>query len=465
MASDWLSKMENQLIMRAQDRTQRVELSRRRFLRDGAIAGAVTLGFPAILSSRSPGSRLNIAIIGAGGRGADNAAAVAAENIVALCDVDGANLAKAAAKYPQARTYKDFRKLYEKAGDIDAVVVSTAEHTHAVATMPALRMRKHVYCEKPLTHDVREARVIMEAARKAGVVTQMGIQIHSGDNYRRVAEIIQSGAIGPVSEAHVWVSRAWGWQTEEEAKANGDIVFVQARPREEMAVPEGLDWDLWIGPAPYRPYNEVYLPGPKWYRWWDFGNGTMSDLGSHWIDLPFWALKLDAPLTIEASGPPPNQEIAPASMSAKYTYGARGELPGLTLTWHQGTSRPEIWKEGGIPQWKNGALFIGKKGMLLADYGKYVLLPEKEFAEFQPPPQVFPKSPGQQEEWVIACKTGEPATCDFSYSGRLTEANHLGNVAYRAGRKIEWDSQNLRISNDPEANGFLAQKYREGWSL
>jgi hypothetical protein len=152
-------------------------------------------------------------------------------------------------------------------------------------------------------------------------------------------------------------------------------------------------------------------------------------------------------------------------MSAKYTYGARGELPGLTLTWHQGTSRPEIWKEGGIPQWKNGALFIGKKGMLLADYGKYVLLPEKEFAEFQPPPQVFPKSPGQQEEWVIACKTGEPATCDFSYAGRLTEANHLGNVAYRAGRKIEWDSQNLRISNDPEANGFLAQKYRDGWSL
>jgi hypothetical protein len=280
-----------------------------------------------------------------------------------------------------------------------------------------------------------------------------------------VVEIIQSGAIGPVSEAHVWVSRAWGWQTEEEAKANGDIVFVQERPKEEMAVPEGLDWDLWIGPAPYRPYNEVYLPGPKWYRWWDFGNGTMSDLGSHWIDLPFWALKLDAPLTIEASGPPPNQEVAPASMSAKYTYGARGELPGLTLTWHQGTSRPEIWKEGGIPQWKNGALFIGKKGMLLADYGKYVLLPEQEFAEFQPPPQVFPKSPGQQEEWVIACKTGEPATCDFSYAGRLTEANHLGNVAYRAGRKIEWDSQNLRISNDPEANGFLAQKYRDGWSL
>jgi predicted dehydrogenase len=447
------------------EQVQKVELSRRRFLRDGVMASAVTLGFPAILSSRSPNSKLNIAIIGAGGRGADNTAAVAGENIVALCDVDGANLAKAAAKYPQARTYKDFRKLYEKADDIDAVVVSTAEHTHAVATMPALRLKKHVYCEKPLTHDVREARAIVEAARGAGVVTQMGIQIHSGDNYRRVVEIIQSDAIGPVNEVHVWVSRAWGWQTEEEAKANADIVFVQERPTGEMPVPEGLDWDLWIGPAPYRPYNEVYLPGPKWYRWWDFGNGTMSDLGSHWIDLPFWALKLDAPLTIEASGPPPNAEIAPASMSARYTYGSRGELPGLTLTWYQGSEKPGIWKEGGIPQWKSGALFIGKKGMLLADYGKYVLLPEKDFAEFQPPPQVFPKSPGQQEEWVNACKTGERASCDFSYSGRLTEANHLGNVAYRAGRKIEWDSKNLRISNDTGANSFLSQEYREGWSL
>ena len=451
--------------MHRQNQAPGAGLNRRRFLRDGAIAGAVTLGFPAILSSRSPGSKLNIAIIGAGGRGADNAAAVAAENIVALCDVDGVNLAKAAAKYPQARTYKDFRRLYEKADDIDAVVVSTAEHTHAVAMMPALRMKKHVYCEKPLTHDVREARTIVEAAREAGVITQMGIQIHSGDNYRRVVEIVQSDAIGPVSEVHVWVSRAWGWQTEEDAKVNADIVFVQERPKEETPVPEGLDWDLWIGPAPYRPYNEVYLPGPKWYRWWDFGNGTMSDLGSHWIDLPFWALKLDAPLTIEAGGPPPNPEIAPASMSARYTYGARGELPGLTLTWYQGSERPEIWKEGGIPQWKNGALFIGKKGMLLADYGKYLLLPEKDFAGFQPPPQVFPKSPGQQEEWVNACKTGERASCDFSYSGRLTEANHLGNVAYRAGRKLEWDSKNLRIANDAGANGLLAQKYREGWSL
>ncbi|HVN78542.1 MAG TPA: gfo/Idh/MocA family oxidoreductase, partial [Terriglobia bacterium] len=234
---------------------------------------------------------------------------------------------------------------------------------------------------------------------------------------------------------------------------------------EAMPVPEDLDWDLWIGPAPYRPYNEVYLPGPKWYRWWDFGNGTMSDLGSHWIDLPFWALKLDAPLTVEASGPPPHPEIAPASMSAKYTYNSRGELPPLTLTWHQGSSKPEIWKEKGIPQWGNGVLFIGKTGMLLSDYSKHVLLPEKEFANVVRPPQTIPPSIGHQEEWINACKTGSPTTCHFGYSGPLTEANHLGNVAFRAGKKIEWDSITLQIPNAREVEKYLQQQYREGWSL
>ncbi len=445
--------------------TPGTNLGRRRFIHDSALAGGVLLGFPSIVSSRSPNSKLNIAIIGAGGRGADNLAKMASENVVALCDVNRSALAKAAQKFPQARTYKDFRNLYAKADDIDAVVVSTTEHSHAVAILPALKMKKHVYCEKPLTHYVREARTVIGAAKEAGVATQMGTQIHAGDNYRRVVELIQAGAIGPVSEVHVWVSRAWGWQTEEEAKANKDIVFVQNRPKEAMPVPEDLDWDLWIGPAPYRPYHEVYLPGPKWYRWWDFGNGTMSDLGSHWIDLPFWALKLDASLTVEASGPSLYPEIAPASMSAKYTYGPRGDLPPLSLTWYQGSLKPEIWRENGIPQWSNGVLFIGRKGMLLSDYGKHMLLPEKEFVNFERPPQAIPPSIGHHEEWINACKTGAPTTCHFGYSGLLTEANHLGNLAYRAGRKIEWDTKNLRIPNAPEAEEFLQQEYRNGWSL
>ena len=440
-------------------------VSRRTFIRVGAMGSAAVTGFPSILSSRSPGEKLNVAVVGVGGRGAENLSKMSGENVVAICDVNRAALESASQKFPQARVYKDFRNLYAKMDDIDAVVVSTTEHTHTMAILPPLRMKKHVYCEKPLTHYVREARIVIQAAREAGVATQMGTQIHASDNYRRVVELIESGAIGPVNEVHVWVSRAWGWQTEEEAKANKDIVFVQNRPALAMPVPEDIDWDLWIGPAPYRPYNEVYLPGPKWYRWWDFGNGTMSDLGSHWIDLPFWALKLDAPLTIEADGPPTHAEIAPASMTAKYTYGPRGDLPALTLTWHQGVFKPEIWKANGIPQWPNGVLFIGKKGMLLSDYRKHVLLPEKEYAGFALPPQSIPPSLGHHEEWIHACKTGAPTTCHFGYSGPLTEANHLGNVAYRAGARIDWDSKNLRILNSTAADKLLQQPYRDGWVL
>jgi predicted dehydrogenase len=439
--------------------------TRRAFLKSGILAGAVTIGFPAIVSSRSPSSKLNIAIIGAGGRGNSNMGAVSSENIAALCDVNSDYLGKAAEKFPAARKYRDFRKLYDEAKDVDAVVVSTTEHTHALATLPALQLKKHVFCEKPLTHDVREARIITEAAREAGVATQMGIQIHAGDNYRRVVELVRSGAIGPVREVHVWVSRAWGWQSQQEAEAHKDIVFVQERPKEAMPPPPGVDWDLWIGPAPYRPYHDVYLPGPKWYRWWDFGNGTMSDLGSHWLDLPFWALDLDAPATIEAEGPPPHAELAPASMTARYQYEKRGDRPPVALTWYQGSMKPTIWSEGGIPQWANGVLFIGQKGMLLSDYGKHALLPEQDFRDFEPPPQSIPASLGHHQEWIHACKTGAPTTCHFGYSGPLTEANHLGNVAFRAGKKLEWDSTNLRIRNAPEAERFLGYEYRKGWRL
>ena len=229
--------------------------------------------------------------------------------------------------HPQARRFADFRKLYDHAGEFDAVVVSTCEHSHAFATLPALQLGKHVYCEKPLTYNVWEARVIREAAARAKVATQMGTQIHAGDNYRRVVELIQTGAIGPVREVHVWVGRAWGWHASEaDAKQAGDIVFAQSRPAEAEPIPAGLNWDLWLGPAPERPFHNVYFPGPKWYRWWDFGNGTMSDLGSHWVDLPFWALELKAPLTIEAQGPPPHPEIAPASMQVTYQYGPRGDV-------------------------------------------------------------------------------------------------------------------------------------------
>jgi len=443
----------------------KTRFTRRQFINQATATGIVLLGAPAIVRGRNLNDKLNLAIIGSGGQGGANLRRVESENIVILCDVNELNLNAAAEKHPGARKFVDFRKVYDHAKDFDAVVISTCEHTHAFATLPALQLGKHVYCEKPLTHNIWEARVIREAAGKAKVATQMGTQVHASDNYRRVVELIQSGSIGKVTEAHVWVGRAWGLQSEEEAKAAKDIVFVQNRPAKPDPVPATLDWDLWLGPAPKRPFNEVYFPGPKWYRWWDFGNGTMSDLGSHWVDLPFWALKLDHPLTIEASGPPVHPEIAPASMQVTYQYGPRGEMPPLSLTWHQGANKPRIWKDNGIPQWPSGVLFVGDKGMLLADYGKHTLLPEDKFADFKRPDPFIPKSLGHHAEWIHACKTGEPTTCNFEYAGWLTEANHLGNVAYRAGKKLEWDPIKLRATNAPEIEHLIKRKYRKGWKL
>ena len=436
--------------------------NRRHFLRT-ILAASVA---PAIVRAQA-GRKLNVAIIGCGGRGAGNLAEIAAngENIVALCDVNANNLAAAAKKYPDAKTFADFRKLYDEFKDFDAVAVSTAEHTHSFATLPALRMKKHVYCEKPLAHNVWETRKIREAAKAAGVATQMGTQIHAMKNYRRVVELIQGGAIGAVTECHVWVSRAWGLQSEEASKRNRDIVFATERPKEAQTPPAHFNWDLFLGPAVERPFHSVYFPGPKWYRWWDFGSGTMSDLGSHWNDLPFWALNLDAPLTIEASPGPADMELAPATMSATYEYGPRGTMPACKLTWYQGELRPAIWTEKKIPQWDSGVLFIGDKGMLLVDYGKHVLLPEEQYKDFQRPAQTIPDSIGHHKEWLEAAKNGGPTTCNFDYSGGLTEANHLGNVAYRVGKKIHWDAAKLECPGTPEAAKFLKREYRKGWEL
>jgi predicted dehydrogenase len=437
--------------------------TRRHFL--AASAGALATA-PAYLRAQDANKRLNIAIVGSGGRGGSNLSSVSqTENIVALCDVNERNLDAAGAKFPKARKVADFRRLFDRAREFDAVVVSTCEHTHAFATMLALRHNKHVYCEKPLTHGIWEARRIREVAAQTKVATQMGIQIHATENYRRVVEVVRSGAVGPIREVHVWVSRAWGWQSPEDAKRNRDIVSTQNRPKEAQPVPAGLDWELWLGPAPQRPFHSVYFPGPRWYRWWDFGSGTMSDLGSHRIDLPFWALELRSPLTIQASGPPPHRELAPASMSATYEYGPRGQQPPVRLTWYQGELKPQIWRDNGIPRWNDGCLFVGAKGMILADYNRHVLLPENAFREYRRPEPTLPRVLSHHAEWLDACKTGRRCSADFEYSGWLTEANHLGNVAYRLGKKIEWDAANLRATNAPEANAIIHREYRKGWEL
>jgi len=440
--------------------------TRRQFAQIVAGAAIGSFAAPAIVRGRNLNEKLNIAMIATGGRGAHNLSQFANENIVALCDVYEPAVAKAAVAWPKARKFADFRKLYDHAKEFDAVVVSTAEHTHAYATLPALQLDKHVYCEKPLTYNIAEARIIRLAAAKSKAATQMGNQNHANNSFRRVIELIQTNAIGPVREVHVWVSRAWGRQDPSKAKQldlNG--LSTLERPKDASPIPTGLDWDLWVGPAPTRPFADAYFPGPKWYRWWDFGNGTMSDLGSHWNDLPFWALKLRAPKTVEAFGPPAHPEIAPASMHAVYEYEARDDMPPVTLTWYQGEDKPKIWTEGGIPKWGNGILFIGSKGMILADYQKHKLLPEKEYAGFKAPEPFIPNSIGHWAEWVHACKTGAPTMSNFEYAGWLTEANHLGNVAYRVGKKLEWDADKLRATNAPEAEPFIHREPRSGWSL
>ena len=440
-------------------------ISRRSWLRGSIATGLFAGSAPAVLRGKNLNERLDIAVVGCGGRGASNMRSVESENIVALCDVNTTNLGFAAKRHPNARKFADFRRMYDQLKSFDAVVVSTCEHTHAFATLPALQLKKHVYCEKPLTHNVWESRVIREAAIKAKVATQMGTQIHAGNNYRRVVELVQAGSIGKVREVHVWVGRAWGRQSKANAKRYGDIVDARERPPKSDPIPSRLNWDLWLGPAPSRPFHNVYFPGPKWYRWWDFGNGTMSDLGSHWIDLPFWALKLKAPLTIEAGGPQPHAEIAPASMQATYQYGPRGDMPAVKVTWYQGTHKPPAWKKGEIPRWGSGVLFVGDKGQLLSDYGKHALLPKDQFKDYQRPQQTIAASRGHHAEWVHACKTGAPTTCNFDYAGWLTEANHLGNVAFRVGKKLIWDAKALKATNAPEAEPLIKRKYRSGWRL
>lgn len=427
-------------------------LTRRQLLQSTAAAGFGywVSGSPARATPRSSLEKMRIAAIGVGGRGRSNLGNLGSEDVVALVDIDDNYLDRASKNFPRAKRYNDFRKLYDEAGSFDAVVVSTTEHTHAFAVLPALKLDKHVYCEKPLAHSVEEVRRIMAEAARRKVVTQMGTQMHATENYRRVVELIQSDAIGTVREAHVWVARDWG---------GGE------RPTGTHEVPKTLHWDLWLGPAPERPYHPAYFPGPNWYKFWDFGHGVMPDLGSHWNDLPYWALNLDLPTTIEAEGPPVSQETAPAWLIVRYQFPQRDKRPPVKLTWYHGGKKPALVMDKKAPNWGNGVLFVGDKGMLASDYGKNVLLPETDFAGFKRPAPSIPKSLGHHAEWVAACKGGKPTLCPFSYSGLLTEANLLGIVAYRTGAKIEWDAKEMQARGCPEADRYLRKTYRKGWTL
>jgi predicted dehydrogenase len=427
-------------------------LTRRQALQTTALAG---LGYwvggaGAAAAARSPLDRLRIAAVGVGGRGAANLSAVAGEDIVALVDVDERNLDRAARRFPKARRLTDFRRLYDRAGEFDAVVVSTTEHTHAFATLPALKLDKHVYCEKPLAHSVEETRRVIREAAQRKVATQMGTQIHATENYRRVVELVQAGAVGPVREVHVWVARDWG---------GGD------RPAGKHTPPGQLHWDLWLGPAPERPFHPDYVPGPKWYKYWDFGGGVLPDLGSHFNDLPFWALGLSRPTTVEAEGPPVSPETAPPWLIVRWQFPARDRQPAVKMTWYQGGKKPAQVAAKKVPAWGNGILFVGDDGMLLADYSRHALLPQDRFADYKRPAPSIAKSLGHHAEWLAACKSSKPTTCPFSYSGPLTETNLLGIVAYRTGKKIDWDAEAMKAKGCAEADRYLRKQYRKGWTL
>ena len=475
-------------------------LTRREFVGRTVAAAGLYAGAPAFLRGQNLNNKLNIAFIACGGRGRTSLAELTVvpgrptkksnapdtppgvahpdENVAILCDIDQNAMDAAGVTYPKARKVKDLRRVFDHANEFDAVVVSTAEHTHAFATYLALTHGKHVFCEKPLAYNIWETRLIRETAAKyPKLSTQMGNQGHASPARRSIREILETGVIGPVREVHVWADRAWGLQDAASAekfdKPHGFYKGVQIvdRFKEEMPVPANLDFELWLGPAPARPFHETYFPGPRWYRWWDFGNGTMSDLGSHDNDVPFTVLdlwrtdgknKVLAPVTIEAVSPNvpvAHKELAPATLMSTFQFAAVGAQPALKLVWHQGDSKPPGWVES----WgRRSSVFFGEKGMLLGN-GK--LLPEERFKGFTPPPERIPRSRGHWVEWVDYAKGNGPVPgSNFQYSGWTTEANHLGNVAYRTGKKLEWDYKAMRATNAAEAAPFIKRPaYRKGW--
>jgi predicted dehydrogenase len=427
-------------------------MKRREFLQQSALATASLwlAGCQAAPRKISANEKLNLGIIGVAHQAQYDMNNVAGENIVALCDVDDTYLAAAKQKFPAAKTYNDFHRLLDQR-DIDAVVIATPDHTHAVATVAALRSGRHVYCEKPLTRTISECRVVTELARKRKLITQIGTQIHSGRNYHQVVELIQQGAIGPVNEVHVWVNATYGGK---------DL------PKDAPPVPAGLHYDLWLGPVAPHPYSPEYVP-VKWRNWWAFGGGALADFGCHFMDLPHWALGLRPPLSAEVvDGPAPHRDSTPPYLIVRYEYPAlNGQSKPLKLTWYHGGKKPTLLPATISEKWPSGVLFIGENGTLLADYTRHVILREANFADYAEPKGINSDFTQHHRDWLHAIKTNQPAPSDFAYSGPLTEAALLGNVAFRAGCKIEWDTKHLRAKNCPAADEFIHHEYRPGWKL
>jgi predicted dehydrogenase len=443
-------------------------LNRRKFIATtAAAASAFSIVSPCVLGAGEtpPSEKLNIAGIGVGGMGANNLDNLKGQNIVALCDVDHDYAAPTFKKYPNARVWTDYREMLEKQKDIDAVVIATPDHTHAVIAMAAMRAGKHVYLQKPLTHDVHEARTLALTAARHRVITQMGNQGHSAEGIRSLCEWIWDGAIGDIREVHAWCDLSyypWG-------HAYWSSKYGQ-RPSDTPAVPKSLNWDLWLGPAKERPYHPAYHP-LVWRCWWDFGCGMMGDRGAHTLDAALWALKLGYPTRIHASSCGGNADVHPVSAMVTYQFPARGELPPVKLTWWEGlrAPRPEGLDDDLEMPHEGGIIFHGSKGKIMATYmgGRPMLLPASLHRDYRRPAKSLPRVEGENHEmdWVRACKNGGQAGSNFEYAGRLTEICLLGNIAKRTDIPLQWDGASMKFTNAPEANQFVRTEYRQGWSL
>lgn len=437
-----------------------MSMNRRQFLKTSALSAAA-LGvsqFPAplIAQAQNANSKLRIGVVGVSGRGAGNISELLngsgdVVEIAALCDVDDNNLESQGKNHPNAKRFFDYRTMLDET-ELDAILISTPDHTHAVAAMAAMKKGLPCFCEKPLAHDVAEIRAMQKIAKEKNLATQMGTVIHATENYRRVVELIQAGAVGEVNEVHVWCAKGWGGYPEPS--------------KEKFDVPKHLHWDEWLGPAQWLDYNPCYLPG-RWRGYWPFGTGTFGDMACHLMDLPFWALDLQYPKTISATCDAEISKMCcPLDVECKYEFEVNGKT--LPLTWYDGVRRPAVIKDKNLADLFMGVIFVGDEGILEADYGTIRLYPEEKFTNYKRPEKSIPPSAGHHREWINSILDGGTTTalCNFEYSGRLTETVQLGAVSLRAGKiKLEWDAEKMLVTNDKAANDFITTEYREGWSL
>ncbi len=445
-------------------------IARRKFLKAGVSGIASFMIVPRhVLGGNgytSPSDKLNIAGIGIGGKGSSDLKNVESENIIALCDVDDRYAASVFFRYPNAKKYKDYREMLAIEKDIDAVMIATPDHTHAVIAMAAMKTGKDVFCQKPLAHDIYETRQLTKTANELGIATQMGIQGHAMEGVKLICEWIWDGAIGDVTKVEAWCSithyppgHQW-WSTP-----------CESRPHVTPPTPNYLDWDLWLGPAQYRPFSPCYHPG-VWRNWWDFGSGMMADRGCHTFDPIMAALKLERPNSIEAINTDYNTETYPVASIVNYRFPKRESFPELELTWYEGLRPPRPKELEGNRQLgasEGGALFIGTKGMLMCGvYGESPrLIPESKMRAYKQPEKNLPRTHNIYEEWLKSCRDKSRRTsANFNYSGLLTELVLFGNLAKRFnGEVLNFDEKEGEIINNKEANKYLRQPYREGWSL